>query len=204
MGWRDINMSRRKPPLRLAVVPLEDGQDHGEAVLHKSCRAAKDCLAAQLGGSVTGTLPAFRCFAAGYLAGFARHQALKHGVDAEEGEDIPLHRLLPILQLHAPAAVAEVVAGLRFHLRNSPRTSLRAEDAMADAGYLVGHLESLCGSQRLLKAAAGVDGSEQGVEAFLTACDTAADRLQTHQPTMSLRLDLAERASLRAAFSPSA
>ena len=58
---------------------------------------------------------------------------------------------------------------------------------LADAGYLVGHLESLCGTRRLLD-------TRGSVEAYLTACDHAADRLQTHHPTAVLRFDPAERA----------
>jgi hypothetical protein len=75
----------------------------------------------------------------------------------------------------------------------SSRAALAAADSLADAGYLVGHLESLCGTKRLL--ATGGD-----VEAYLTLCDHAADRLQTHHPTDVLRLDPAERAVVRAAL----
>ena len=71
--------------------------------------------------------------------------------------------------------------------------AIQAADPLADAGYLVGHLESLCGTKRLL--ATGGD-----VEAYLTLCDHAADRLQTHHPTDVLRLDPAERAVVRAAL----
>lgn len=188
-------MSRRKPPLRLAVVPVEEGQDLREAVLHKACRAARVSLDAQ----AQDMAPGLHCFTAGYLAGFARHQALKHGVDAEQGDGASLHDLLTILVRHAPAVLAEEIANLHFQHRESPRTKLRAADTKADAGYLVGHLESLCGTQRLL----GRFLSGMGVDHFLTACDTAADRLQTHQPTMSLRFDLAEREVVLKAFSPS-
>jgi hypothetical protein len=80
------------------------------------------------------------------------------------------------------------------------RAALRAEPAAADAGYLVGHLESLCGSRRLLTAAARLGLPGPAVDRFLTDCDTAADRLQTHQPTASLRFDDGERAVLRAAL----
>lgn len=179
--------------MRLAVVPMEDGQDLREAVLHKSCRAARASLDAQ----AQDVAPGFRKFAAGYLAGFARHQALKHGVDAEQGEASPLHGLLTILAHHAPPALVEEVTSLQFQHRDSPRTKMRAADGAADAGYLVGHLESLCGTQRLL----GGFLSGVGGDAFLTACDMAADRLQTHQPTMSLRFDPPERDAVRQAFS---
>lgn len=200
MGWRDINMSRRKPPLRLAAVPVEEGQDLGEAVLGKACGAALSALV-----QVPEFEPGLAPFVAGYLAGFARHQALKHGVDAEQGDDTPLHALLQALRRRAPQVLEDAIARLRFlpraGLGAAPRTRLRAEALLADAGYLAGHLESLCGSQRLLRAAARCGACVNDVEAFLTACDTAADRMQTHQPTMSLRFDAAEREVLRAAFS---
>jgi hypothetical protein len=70
---------------------------------------------------------------------------------------------------------------------------------MADAGYLAGHLASLCRSEGLLASALRLL-SQGDVEGFLTACDTAADRMQTHQPTMSLRFDEQERAVLRRAL----
>ncbi len=204
MGWRDINMNRRKPPLRPAAVPVEAGQTLREAVLRKACGAALACLEAQSANIHPDAFSWFRPFAAGYLAGFARHQALKHGVDAEQGDGTPMHGLLQVLSPQAPSFLADEIARLRFLPRagfgKAPRTGLRAEAARADAGYLVGHLESLCGSRRLLKAAAEPDVSEIAVDAFLTACDTAADRMQTHQPTMSLRFDPAERALLRSAF----
>jgi hypothetical protein len=197
MGWRDINMNRRKPPMRLAVVPVEAGEDLHEAVLRKACRAARASLDAQR----PEISPAFRRFAAGYLAGFARHQGLKHGVDAEQADGEPLHDLLQALEHLAPSTLADEWANLRFVPRDGARTRLRATDGTADAGYLLGHLESLCGTERLLRMASGLAGS--GIDAFLTACDTAADRLQTHQPTMSLRFDPSERAVMRKAFSPS-
>jgi hypothetical protein len=92
---------------------------------------------------------------------------------------------------------------LRFTPRagtlQTARASLRAEQGLADAGYLAGHLASLCGSDKLLghclaHLAAG------DIEALLTACDFAADRMQTHQPTMALRFDTAERTILREAL----
>ena len=76
---------------------------------------------------------------------------------------------------------------------------LRAEEAIADAGYLAGHLASLCGSERLLGSGLKLLAAGD-IGAFLTACDIAADRLQTHQPTMALRFDEDERAILRQAL----
>ena len=191
MGWRDINMNRRKPPLRLAVVPVEEGQDAHDAVLRKASLAALSALAEVPPGLVP--------FVAGYLAGFARHQALKQGVDAEK--DMP--KLCAVLGRDAPAAIADEIAKLRFSPRRGPhrtsRAMLRAEEGIADAGYLVGHLASLCGSERLLASALKLLAAGD-TAAFLTACDIAADRMQTHQPTMALRFDEEERAILRAAL----
>jgi hypothetical protein len=68
MGWRDINMSRRKPPMRLAVIPMEEGQDASDAVLRKAARTALHALA-----QAPVIDPDLQAFAAGYLAGFARH-----------------------------------------------------------------------------------------------------------------------------------
>jgi hypothetical protein len=194
MGWRDINMNRRKPPVRLAVIPVEEGQDAREAVLRKASLAALSGLS-----EIPAIAPGQASFVAGYLAGFARHQALKHGVDAEKD----MRHLCTVLCHAAPATLAEDIAALRFSPRKnahrSSRTMLCAESRIADAGYLVGHLASLCGSERLLGSALKL--IEAGdTEGFLTACDHAADRLQTHQPTMALRFDAEERAILRAAL----
>ena len=115
-------------------------------------------------------------------------EALKHGVDAEADGGVAL---LAALTAQAP----DVVQALQLAPRKVPssRAALAAADPLADAGYLVGHLESLCGTKRLL--ATGGD-----VEAYLTLCDHAADRLQTHHPTDVLRLDPVERAVVRAAL----
>jgi hypothetical protein len=180
MGWRDINMNRRKPRLDVAVVPMAQGEDRDAAVLRKAVMAAL--------ASVREQGRANAMFTAGYLVGFARHQALKHGVDAEADGGVAL---MAALAAEAP----NTVQALQLMPRKMPssRAALGATDALADAGYLVGHLESLCGTKRLL--AAGGD-----VEAYLTLCDQAADRLQTHHPTDVLRLDPAERAVVRAAL----
>ena len=180
MGWRDINMNRRKPRIDVAVVPRSDGEERGAAVLRKAVTAALASVREQ--GAANGM------FTAGYLAGFGRHQALKHGVDAEADGGKALLTALA-------AQVPEIVQALQLAPRELPssRAALGASDGLADAGYLVGHLESLCGTRRLL----ATDGD---VEAYLTLCDQAADRLQTHHPTDVLRLDPAERAVVRAAL----
>jgi hypothetical protein len=199
MGWRDINMNRRRPPMRHAVVAVEEGQDERQAVLSKACRAALSMLA-----QVTAVGPGLEPFLAGYLAGVARHQALKHGHDAERDEDgPPMQDLLAELAGQVPPPIRDEVARLRFSPRTgarpSPRAQLRAEQGLADAGYLVGHLESLCRTEKLLGSALRLLAAGD-VEAFLTACDVAADPMQTHQPTMSLRFDPQERDILRQAL----
>ena len=199
MGWRDINMNRRRPPMRHAVIAVEEGQDERQAVLRKACRAAVSMLA-QVPAAGSG----FEPFVAGYLAGFARHQALKHGHDAETDEvRPPMQDLLAELAGQAPPPITHEVARLRFSPRTgacrSPRAQLCAEQGLADAGYLVGHLESLCRTEKLLGSALRLL-SRGDVEAFLTACDVAADPMQSHQPTMSLRFDLQERDILRQAL----
>lgn len=196
MGWRDINMNRRKPPLRLAVVPMEEGEDAHAAVLRKAARKALATLE-----QISMIDPDLQAFAAGYLAGFARHQALKHGVDAEAGL---MEALLAVLSADAPSVIGPSLDALHFEPRTgaleTSRASLRAERGLADAGYLVGHLASLCGSETLLGLSL-TKLSKGDIESFLTACDFAADRLQTHQPTMALRFTVEEREILRKALS---
>ena len=127
-------------------------------------------------------------FTAGYLAGYARHQALKHGLDAEADGGAAL---LAALAVQAPDDVAALQ--LTRRRQATSRTTLGASDLLADAGYLAGHLESLCGTRRLLDTAGGA-------AAYLTRCDQAADRLQTHHPTAVLRLDPVERAIVETAL----
>jgi len=181
MGWRDINLNRRKPKIDVAVVPVAPGEDRVSAVLRK---AAAQALAAAAAG-------ADAAFTAGYVAGYARHKALRHGVDAEQD----MAPLLAQLAAGAEEDVRAVLATLSFAPRRtaSHRAALAANDAVADAGYLVGHLEALCGTTRLNRP-------EGGAEAYLTRCDHVADRLQTHQPTAVLRLDETERAVVQAAL----
>lgn len=177
-------MNRRKPRIDVAVVPMAPGEERDAAVLRKAVAAALAAAAEQDAARAM--------FAAGYLAGFARHQALKHGVEAEADGGAAL---LAELAAQAPAALRDAVASLSLAPRPvaSSRARLGAADALADAGYLVGHLESLCGTRKLLHA--GGD-----VAAYLTRCDHAADRLQTHHPTAVLRLDSAERAIVEGAL----
>lgn len=187
-------MNRRKPRIDVAVVPIEHGQDAESAVLRKACRAAIASLPRP-----HQPVPAGRAaFAAGYLAGFARHQALKHGVDVERDA---AEALRAALAAEAPEWLVAALRELAFLSRSAPgRTVLRAVDPLADAGYLIGHLEALCGTRKLFAMALELDGGTAAIEAYLTACDTAADRLQTHHPTAAIRLDPAERATLVSAF----
>lgn len=184
MGWRDINLNRRKPRIDVAVVPMAAGEPREAAVLRKVVGAALAAIAGQGGGS--------DAFAAGYAAGFARQQALKHGVDTEADGGVAL---LAALGAQAPHALAAAVAAISFVPRQagSPRAALAAEDPLADAGYLVGQLDALCNTRKLLRR-------DSGVVAYLTLCDHVADRLQTHQPTAALRLAPAERAIVERAL----
>ena len=177
-------MNRRKPRIDVAVVPMATGEDRGAAVLRKAVAAALASAGEQDWTDVR--------FTAGYIAGFARHQALKHKVDAEIDGD---RALLAELATQAPEALRDALQALKFVPRAvaSPRAGLGATDPVADAGYLVGHLESLCGTRKLLQR-------EGGIAAYLTLCDHAADRMQTHHPTAALRLDPAERAIVEGAL----
>ena len=47
MGWRDINMNRRKPRIDVAVVPMAAGEDREAAVLRKAVAAALASLREQ-------------------------------------------------------------------------------------------------------------------------------------------------------------
>ena len=177
-------MNRRKPRIDVAVVPMAEGEDRDAAVLRKAVTMAWAAVAEQGLGDAA--------FTTGYAAGFARHQALKHKVDAEADGGVAL---LAELAAQAPEALREVVQTLQLAPRAvaSPRAALGAADPLADAGYLVGHLESLCGTRKLLRR-------EGSVAAYLTRCDHAADRMQTHEPTAVLRLDSAERAIVERAL----
>lgn len=171
-------MNRRKPRIDVAVVPVGEGEDRAAAVLRKAVSAA--LAAVQEQG------PADAAFTAGYVAGYARHQGLKHGLDAEADGGAAL---LAALAGEVPDDLRQAVGQLRLVPRAvaSSRAALGATDRLADAGYLVGHLESLCGTRKLL--------ARQGsVADYLTRCDHAADRMQTHHPTAVLRFDPVERA----------
>ena len=177
-------MNRRKPRRDVAVVPVRDGEDREAAVLRKAVAAGFAAVAEQ--GKADAR------FTAGYAAGFARHQALKHGLDAEADGGAGL---LATLAAVAPETLREAVRGLTLSARAtpSPRAGLAAADPVADAGYLVGHLESLCSTRRLLVR-------QGSVADYLTRCDHAADRMQTHYPAAVLRLDSVERAIVERAL----
>jgi len=177
-------MNRRKPRIDVAVVPMGEGEDRDAAVLRKAVTAALAAVAEQGGADPR--------FTAGYAAGFARHQALKHGLEAETDGGAALLAALAAL---APEGLRQAVDAVTLSPRRtpSPRAGLGAADPLADAGYLVGHLESLCGTRKLL-------GRQGSVPDYLTRCDHAADRMQTHYPTAVLRFDSAERAIVERAL----
>ncbi len=202
MGWRDINMNRKKPQPRLTVIPVEAGMDFTRAVLRKAAADAVAALRTQLGAN----MPAdFSPFVSGYLLGYARQCGLKHGVDCEtepDGMAALAEALAEVGCIDFSAEPQSLSFSPRGLLGSSQRAALRATPALADAGYLVGHLEALCGSARLARLAIARTalGAEAGARAYLTDCDTAADPLQTRQPTMSLRFTPEEREAIIAGF----
>ncbi|WP_373505753.1 hypothetical protein [Aestuariivirga sp.] len=200
-------MNRRKPPLRLAVVPLVPGADKRTAVLRKAAGMAVDALTDQ----VDGMLPdGFAPFVAGYALGFARHVAMKHDVDCEGGDgphtmDELAAEIAPLLS----SGIGIAMRGISFSRREVSGDAQRARlrlgaagaEGLADAGYLVGHLEALCGSRMLVRKAIGrMQKDDEGARAFVTDCDFAADKMQSHLPTTSLRFTAAERTVILEAF----
>ena len=189
-------MNRRKPAVRHAVIPVEDGQGRADAVLRKAALSARAAVDAQGAGLVPCRLLPF---VAGYLAGYARQQALRHGVDAER-EAV----FLDVLAADAPSELADAVQAQRLAPRQpgqSRRAALAPVGDLADAGYLAGHLDAICETRRLIRAAVESLAAHHPAEAFLTASDIAADPMQTRQPTLSLRFDASEREIFRRAFS---
>ena len=211
MGWRDINMNRSRPLPNYAVVPAIAGVDRGVAVLRKAAASATRAAAAQLGEAPLAGSAELKAFVAGYLLGFARYAALQDGVDCEAaGSGGSLADLARELAGAIPPAwridMQEIGVSPRPTSNPAPRARLRLElrnaPAICDAGYLVGHLEALCGARKLLALArdrlqqAGADAGA----AYLTDCDVAADPMQTRSPTLSLRFDADERQVIAAAF----
>ncbi len=189
-------MNRRKPVVRHAVVPVAEGQGITDAVLLKAAASARLAAEAQGAARVPDRLLPF---VAGYLAGYARQQALRHGIDAEQER-----AFLDVLAAEAPPELSVALQALRFSPRQpgqSRRAALAAAGVCADAGYLGGHLDAMCETRRLIRAAVESLESRDPAEAFLMAADIAADPMQTRQPTLSLRFDASEREIVRRAFS---
>ena len=194
-------MNRRKPPVRHAVIPVAEGQGREDAVLRKAATSALTAAEAQGAGLAPAPLLPFL---AGYVAGFARQLALRHGVDAEQEGESPLRALLDVLAADAAPHLAEAIRNVRFSARQpgqSRRAALAAAGDLADAGYLGGHLDAICETRRLIRAAVDSLGGAHPAEALLNASDIAADPMQTRQPTLSLRFDASEREIVRRAFS---
>ena len=108
-------MNRRKPRIDVAVVPMGEGEERAAAVLRKAVTAALASVGEQ--GAAN------NAFTAGYVAGFARHQSLKHGEDAEADGGVAL---LAALTAQAP----DVVQALQLVPRKVPssRATLAAGD----------------------------------------------------------------------------
>lgn len=190
MGWREINMNRRKPQMRLAVVPVAEGESRDQAIIRKVAREAEEALALQSEARHT---PAMAALLGGFALGFARQRALKLGLDCEASEDV-LARLATAIPSAAGLAFNErqpLPAGVRSRL-----ASISAFGACADAGYLMGHLEAICGTRKLagLVLRRIAEDPATAAQRIITDCDIAADPLQSHQPTLSTRFTPPERA----------
>ncbi len=195
MGWRDINMNRRKPKLQLAFISQEPGLSRTAAIIRKAAAEAVAAFGEQSGGN---TVPAHRAFAVGYLFGYAKQAAARLGLDCEtpDGQHL-LQEIAAHLASLVPPALEVALrdtdlaprhgAGAAFRSRWRPEAA--EAPAEADAGYLVGQLEAVCGTRLLFRALE----SAATPDAYFTLCDRAADRLQTHQPTLSIRLTIPER-----------
>lgn len=206
MGWRDINMNRRKPPLQLAAIPMAPGEDRTAAVLRHVVSRACEVLLAQR-EHLSADEQRFHPFIAGYLMGYARQLALAHGVECEAGGGTSILKALATeIDRQIGGKVMLNVSDLRFVPREAVeagmRTALCATPMIADAGYLAGHLEALCGSRKLVSRAIlrAMHGQPDAGQAYLTDCDIAADPMQTRAPTLSLRFTERERDVVRAAF----
>ena len=200
MGWRDINMNRRRPQPRVAFVADVPGADRAAQVLAKAAAAAIGLASQQLGESTTGG-----AFLTGYLFGYARQGALRDGVDGErESMSALAQALAGVLPERWDIDPGQIEFVQRATADRMPRARLRATDAGADAGFLVGHLEALCGSEKLLRLALlrMEQGGDQAAQDFLTDCDVAADPMQTRNPTLALRFHGEEREVIRRAFAP--
>ena len=180
-------MNRRKPPLRLAAVAMAPGEDRQTAVLRKAASSALEVLKAQLLPDMdVSAMHWFSPFLAGYLMGYARQMALKHGIDCEDG------------------ALGVLAAELGRQAASLPGFGIsRIQTPGGEAGCLVGRLEALCGTRHLVGQvsvrACRSDEEDAGI-AFLTDCDNAADPMQSRAPTMSLRFNSQERAAILAGF----
>lgn len=112
-------------------------------------------------------VPGLGGLAAGYLAGYV---AAKGGGKDPAVADIP------------PGALP---SGLVPDFENA-----------SASGRLIGRHEAQCGTRRLFAAAASCLAGDIGFDKLLTACDNAADRLQTHNPAHNFRFTAEERALL--------
>ena len=192
MGWRDINMNRRRPQPRVAFVAVEPGTDRTRAVLRKAAASAVAAASEQVNGEDMASPPASARFMAGYLLGFARQRSSADGVDCAalppaSGSDL----LTEDIARAAPPSWKVVVEGLGSD-----------GGRQREAGMLVGRLDAVCGSGKLLRQARArmAEGGAAAARAYLTDCDIAADPMQTRLPTLSLRFHGDERDTILAAF----
>lgn len=185
MGWREINMNRRRPQPSFSAIPVEPGGDRTRAVMRKAAAAAVRNATLQMDGIPDDT--PFKAFVASYLLGYAIHVTAKNGVDCKAiTGDAGMADLAREIAEAIPAAWGIDMRDVGLPGRNSP---------MFEAGSLVGRLEARCACAMLLgraRARMQQTGGNAGL-AFLTDCDNAADPMLSRLPTMRLRFEGRER-----------
>jgi hypothetical protein len=186
MGWREINMNRRKPQTQFAAIAVAPGEDRRTAVLRKAAAQALDALREQLPALEEESQSKLAPFLAGYLLGYARQIASKHDLTGDEiGNE-----LMAAFERHEASP-----GGIRISV--IPVSGI-ASDERPDAGRLVGRLEALCDTRHLVRALLRCLANANAAENFITACDTAAGPMQSRAPTMNLRFTRTERAIVTA------
>lgn len=110
-------------------------------------------------------------FVAGYLTGFCAEAA---GAAEGDAENAAAHRVATVTSTCMPPP--------------------------DQAGVLLGRHEAQCKTDHLLGLALDCIAGSGGADMLITACDTAADRLQSHEPLRNFRFSAEQRNLLREAL----
>lgn len=136
MGWRDINMSRRRPQPRRTFVDAEPGVDRAQAVIARARSLAAAAAAEQLGEGQGSDPPGFAALVAGYGAGFACQMASRDNVHDVTEEALALHDAeTPAFRAGQLIGRQEALCETRKLLRLA-RVRLAAGGAEAGAAFL--------------------------------------------------------------------